>query len=242
MLTVSLAVKAVVGVTTFMLGTSLSGYDFDKNQKELIFKASCASDVSPVDVAYRMHSESRGNNFALRYCVEWESDIRCSRERSYYGNKIPPHDILMNGLDFGLFGLRDAPSFSWRRWYNKKYDVKVMQDNLFNPEFSSTVLFPAVIKEMRKEMGCGNEPYSDCWMKAYNYGAHCSHKKERRKHARRITRKALQGLQVVQQRITYDKRKSSGRKYWVLFGFPAKVDGGRNKNPNDKQAVNRAYP
>ncbi len=91
------------------------------------------AEVAPWVIRWRLGRESDWQPGVVRYCLLWDASGReCQKETDCRRN-CTRKEVWKNRLDVGLFQLRDAPSWSWRRWWNKnnpddKRDAKCLLD------------------------------------------------------------------------------------------------------------------
>ncbi len=96
---------------------------------------------------------SRESDFlpgVVRYCVRWEpsplkrSLWKCAEETDCRKDCTRPK-VWKNRLDVGLFQLRDAPSWSWRRWFNEEFDDVRSPECLLDPACAADIAVEAIL-------------------------------------------------------------------------------------------------
>lgn len=130
-------------------------FGFDETIIEDIRYVAEESDTSPFLLASIVDRESDGKREATRYCVEWRKKEKgqrpkCLKERSCYTGCKAKRHVWKNRLDVGLWQLRDAPTWSWVRWYRKNHNSDVGEFCAVERECSRAAMVQIVIYLKRR--------------------------------------------------------------------------------------------
>jgi len=134
-------------------------FEFDDTIIEDILYVSEISGADPMILASIVNRESDGKRQATRYCVEWRDgiskgkDAKCLKERSCYTKCRKKREVWKNRLDVGLWQLRDAPTWSWVRWYRKNHNPEASRDCAVERECSREAMIHIILYLKRRARG-----------------------------------------------------------------------------------------
>ena len=123
-----------------------------------------------------------GEQYATRFCMDWSTKetedgkvkktcpkqascptawktgciYRGKKHPEYTGKFFPPKHVRKNGLDVGPFQLRHSPTWSWIRFYNKRYGTRHRKSCAVDWECATKVMIFAVnyLSNERGDKGC----------------------------------------------------------------------------------------
>jgi len=145
-----------------------TNFDFDETIVEDIFYVAERAEADPMILASVVNRESNGHRQATRYCAKWkrkeDGKRTCVKEKSCYtkcatrtfkdANGII-QSVWKNRLDVGLWQLRDAPSWSWVRWYRKNHDPSIPKKCAVQRECSREAMVH-IVKYLKKRASYKN--------------------------------------------------------------------------------------
>ena len=142
----------------------------DTITRDVAYVAAEAAVAAPV-LRELVRRESGERPEAIRYCKQWKGK-RCAKERSCYTRCPARPEVWKNRLDVGLWQLRDAPTWSWRRWYNREHGP-VPETCLVEHECARRVMVAAVLhmkrQASRSRWKCRTPPVEGYeWMSLWN--------------------------------------------------------------------------
>jgi len=119
--------------------------------EDAIFYVAEEAEVEAWVIDWRVGRESDHNPGAVRYCLQWQPSPekrylwKCLKETDCRSNCDKRPEVWDNRLDVGLFQLRDAPSWSWVRWFNKQFDEHRGPECLLKPSCAADIAVEAIL-------------------------------------------------------------------------------------------------
>ena len=147
-----MAACVAVGVAVLLLRSCISSAAAEPSPvvEDVMRQVAEETDTPYWVIRHRCKRESDHKPWLVRYCVKWQPSPlkrhmwKCAEENDCRKN-CTRKKIWINRLDVGLFQLRDAPSWSWRRWFNKEFDEDRPPECLIDPDCAADIAIEAIL-------------------------------------------------------------------------------------------------